>query len=219
MSSISVTGSRGAESSEAINRGENKNKLFSKIVRVALATIGILASYTFLPPVGATILSSIIIIVTIMSFYESIGSSFRSPRVIINPPEDPPIVINPWRRRFAFLNPNRLFSSLHQVTTPLTATRRATVRQSQSAATSRVPVGTRGKTPTSAPSSHWSLFSPHPQPATDPSARQAERVRNDVGTERVPVGRGKARAASQGAETPASLSARENKRIIPGSRK
>ncbi len=102
-------------------RGERKNLTLSKIIRVALATLGTIASYAFLPPAGAAIVSSVIILATILSFFEAEPDTTAHRR--------------PWHRRFvtvgdyvlptrwSFFRAPRRFFSAGGVTTPSPFTR------------------------------------------------------------------------------------------------
>ena len=175
-SSSSSIHSAHAGSSPPVDRGERKNLTFSKIIRVVLATLGIIASYAFLPPVGATIVSSVIILATILSFFDAetdttahrrpwhrrlvtVGdyvlptrwSFFRAPR------RDYRIILldNEWIEMgspsfdgWASMGRPTFASWRSSNPTP----RRPVVRESASASAPRGPVGTGGVTPSVASS-------------------------------------------------------------------
>ena len=122
MSSRSIHRRSAGSTPPLVDRGERNNQTFSKIIRVALATLGTIASYAFLPPIGATIVSSILIIATILSLLGSRQRPTISSPVIVGPsPAPTPVVVigTPWYSRYV---PRR--SWFYQSPTPSPVIRR-----------------------------------------------------------------------------------------------
>ncbi|NGX34430.1 MAG: hypothetical protein K1060chlam1_00783 [Candidatus Anoxychlamydiales bacterium] len=160
-----------ASPSSPTRRNENNN-YFSKIIRVALATLGTIASYAFLPPIGATAVSAGIIIATIISFFKSNSSdaSSASTGFVTIPPALPR---RPWYAQynpFAFSS----FPSREPVATPSPMHRRPrlVVRENHSAP--RAP--TRPPAAPSAPFRDYSSSPPSAPSAPPLSPRAVVRI-------------------------------------------
>ncbi|HEU64940.1 MAG: hypothetical protein KR126chlam4_00576 [Candidatus Anoxychlamydiales bacterium] len=130
MSSPSIHTRSAGSPPPLVDRGERNNQTFSRIIRVVLATLGTIASYAFLPPIGATIVSSVLIIATVLSLLGSIRrqrQTLSSPVIFVPSPEPTPVVImrNPWRTRFSsFIPRSSWFYQSPTITTPSPFTRR-----------------------------------------------------------------------------------------------
>lgn len=207
MSSRPIDQSHSASSASSLHRRDSNNHILSKVVRLALATIGIIASYAFLPPAGATIVSAVIIIATILSF-SKLNSSSRT--VIIDTDYDPyPVYVSPpwysyiYRPRLWF---PRLWFPRSRVRVPdedygfsssSSRDRGRNVRPSSSYSGKRVPNGTGERTPgffSSASnwiSSNGFFSSTNPSSYHSSSSRDYERQSSSSSKTHIPTGRNK----------------------------
>jgi len=171
--------------SPLVGRGERKNLTFSKIIKVVLAALGTIASYIFLPPAPATVVSSVIILATILKVYkETPGITFTKFVNII--PTRWPLFHFPRRRSSTIRTPlpvrrdtrirvtddewRRMGCPTYEFweqagrpsfTTWQNPPKRPVVRESTSGSPPRVPVGKGSVTPTtSSPSAVRSSYNP-----------------------------------------------------------
>ncbi len=207
MSSASVP-STSISSSSSVERRENKNNFSSKITKIALASIFIIASYAFFPPIGSAITISIITFVTILSFAKSNNLSPSSSS------HENHLATSTTPRYYSWTYPWTLFFT----PTFLPSTRRESIRTTHAGA--RAPVGT-GRISASSRTTSSFVSSSTPSQSSSPSPTRRESIRATPAGVRAPVGTGGISASSRTSSFVSSSSSspsptrRESIRVAP----